>query len=1265
MSVGHSRPAPAGLTVQGLRCEYLVDPLGIDVLQPRLSWVLQSALRGQRQSAYQILVASSAQRLSRNKGDLWDSGKVLSDRSIQVPYGGKPMQSGLTCYWKVRAWDKDGRPGRYSAPATWEMGLLHKTDWQGRWIGYAAPPSEAAVALKSSASPAPLLRRSFDVRGKVRQARAYVCGLGYFELHLNGRKVGDHQLDPGYTRYDRRDLYVTFDVTPYLKAGRNAVGAMLGTGWYDNSMLAAWDFEKAPWRARPKLLLNLRLDYEDGRTTIISSDGGWKASTGPILYDNIYGGETYDARLEKVGWDTAGYNDADWQPVQTMGAPGGALTAQEMPPIRVMQVLKPVKLTEPKPGVYIFDMGQNFAGVPELSVQGPAGARVQMVCAEKLHADGTLDAGNIDAFVKRRDPAQVFQTDTYILKGNGREVWRPRFSYNGFQYVEVTGFPGQPTLDSVRGLVQHSAFRPAGHFECSNPLLNAIQRNTLWSYISNFQGIPTDCPHREKNGWTGDAQLAAEQGMMNFDPAANYVKWLNDLKDEQQPGGALPGIVPTGGWGYAWGNGPAWDSAYPLIAWDLYQYYDDVHILQTHYEHLRRYVDYLTTRAKDGIVSIGLGDWVAPGPTAPVAVTDTAYYYQDALVVSRAAALLGKADDAHKYAALAESIKQAFNAKFLDPATGRYADGSQTAQSCALYQGLVPPEHRAATLQRLLDAIEGHQGHIFTGILGAKYVMNSLLQNGRADVAYTIATQKTAPGWGNWIERGATTLWEDWGGGSSRNHIMFGDISAWFYKALAGINGDPAAPGFKHFFIKPQLVGDLTAARGEYDSIHGKIVSDWRLEKGVFHLTVTVPVNTTATVYLPGANSAQVTESGRPATPGEGVRFIGVEDGRSAFAVGSGTYAFAVPYAGAAVGGATITGANGRSPVTTQNNPAALPVQDRPIADRLGVAHVDGKYHFTDRDFLNEGANRILELGSRVIKVWFVANEQGKYPFNSQWPKVNSLVELAQTPYFRSLFGKPFTTFILETYAFGRDDHYWTKSISDADATDEARQFEELTRYLLTTYAGTGKTFVLQNWEGDWAARGHYNRDVVPAPIALAGMIRWLNARQDGVDHARRALHANGVHVYHAAEVNLVAPAMEGKTSVTNDVFPHTHCDLYSYSAYDTSIEGTHFRAALDYIASKAPPSAAFGAKNVMVGEFGIPENDFGTDKSVASVRRTIQEALDWGCPYLAYWQIYDNECKAGKSDEKGDCRGFWLIKPSGQKSALWDVLHGFLAGGH
>lgn len=877
----------AGLRVGQLRCEYLENPLGIDVTQPRLNWILDSGERGQKQTAYQILVASSADELKNDKGDLWDSGKISSDQTTFVAYDGKPLTSRESCFWKVRSWDEAGKPSPWSKTASWEMGLLATNDWQAQWITRTTNIDEL---------PAPFFRRELVLDGKVKKARVYICGLGYYELHINGRKVGDHLLDPAYTRYDKRDLYVTYDVTPFLKFGANAVGVILGNGWFNVQTKAVWNFHEAPWREAPRLVLSLVIEYADGRTVVVGSDGTWKTSTGPIVFDSIYGGENYDARLEKPGWDRPGFDDSAWQPALVVDAPKGKLAAQMMPPIEADQILKPIKLTEPKPGVFIFDMGQNFAGITVLKLRGPAGTEVTLCHGERLFPDGTLDTRDIEQHVKRMGKDQQFQTSTYVLKGGGTETWRPRFTYYGFQYVEVTGFPGRPTLDSLRGIFTHSAVPVDGSFECSNPLVNKIWRAARWSYLSNLQGIPTDCPQREKNGWTGDAQLAAEQGIYNFMPAGVYTKWINDLGDEQRPGGQLPGIVPTSGWGYAWGNGPAWDSAFELIPFYLYEYYGDSQPLRDHYDGLKHYVDYLSKRASNNIVNIGLNDWAPFKTQTPADITDTAYYYRDAQIVALTASLLGQTVNAAEYNRLAAQIKNSFNGKFFDADTGTYGNGSQTSLSCALYQRLVEPEHQARVVQNLVTKVADRNGHIDTGILGAKYILNALTEHGRTDVAYRMASQKDMPSWGWWIEQGATTLWEDWDGSESRNHIMYGEISAWFYKALAGINADPAAPGFKHFIIRPQPVGDLTFARAEYDSIHGRIVSAWKIKNGVFNLDVVIPPNTTATIFLPNAKLANVRVDGSPAIKADGVISFAQEAKITTLEVGSGEYNFTTPY---------------------------------------------------------------------------------------------------------------------------------------------------------------------------------------------------------------------------------------------------------------------------------------------------------------------------------------------------------------------------------
>jgi len=878
-------PAASAADATELRCEYRDNPLGIDAEKPRLSWVIEergprSEVRGQKQSAYQVLVASTPELLAKDQGDLWDSKKVVSEQSIQVEYAGNPLESRQACHWKVRIWDKDDKASAWSAPAGWSMGLLKPDDWQAKWIG---APTDAPI------EPAPLLRKTFSLDKKIERATAYISGLGYYELTLNGQKVGDHVLDPKFTRYDRRVLYVTYDLTRQLKNGNNAMGVMLGNGWYNYHVKNPWSFDTAPWRAKPKMLLQLEIAFADGTTQTIISDESWKYSTGPIQFDGMLSGEVYDARLEKEGWNTAGYDDSKWGAAKVVDAPKGKLSAQMVQPIRVTEVLKPVKVSQPKPGVYLYDMGQNIAGTARLAVTGPAGTEVKIQYAELLHDDGTLNPDRIKVFCQSAE----FQTERYVLKGKGTEIWQSRFMYHGFQYVQVTGFPGEPKLANLEALVMHTDLENAGTFECSNELLNKIQHCTRWSYLNNFHGHPTDCPNREKIGWTGDAHVAAETGLYNFDASAAYTQWMLDFKDEQRDSGELPGIVPTGGWGYQWGGGPGWTSAYVLIPWYMYQYRGDIRILAEHYENLKRYVDYLTSMAKNGIVGIDPGDWSVAKTETPVEVTSTGYYYCDAVIVSKMAGILGRQDDATKYTQLAASIRKAFNRDFLNGQTKQYANGSQTALSCALYQGLVEPADVDAVLGNLIANVEMQGNHLDCGILGTKYLLHVLANNGRADVAFKVTAQTTQPSWGYWIKQGATTLWEKWDDSDgSHNHVMFGDVSAWFFKSLAGIRPDESGPGFKKIIIKPAIVGDLTWVKCGYDSIHGKIVSNWQRDGDKLTMDVTIPANTTATVYVPAKEAAEVTESGKPAGQAESVEFLRTEKYAAVYAVGSGTYRF-------------------------------------------------------------------------------------------------------------------------------------------------------------------------------------------------------------------------------------------------------------------------------------------------------------------------------------------------------------------------------------
>ncbi len=900
-------------------CEYLRNPLGIDVMQPRLSWSFAHNDRGSAQSAYQVLVASSEELLKADTGDLWDSGKIESNQSVFVEYAGKPLESEMRCYWKVRVWDQDGKCSDWSENAFWTMGLLAESDWKGKWIAYRAKlnpdetyPLDMRGRTAESPSritqriPSPLLRKEFMANKPIKRATAYICGLGFHELRLNGQKVGEAVLNPAYTRYDKRALYVVHDVTKMLREGANAIGVMLGNGWYNCHTRDSWDFDHAQWRNPPKMLFQMKVEYADGTSELIVSDESWMTATGPIVFDSIRNGEEYDARLERFGWDMPGYDTSQslepvegrsdvggWKPVEIVDGPGGKLVSQKIPPARVIETAKPVSMTEPKPGVFVFDMGRNISGWCKLTVSGPAGATVTIRYDERLHEDGTLNQQNAGHMF-----SGDFQRNKYTLKGTGVETWEPRFVYNGFQYAQVEGFPGRPTVDSLQLRIVHADFDSAGSFECSNGLINQLQTLTRRSYVSNFVHYPTDCPHREKNGWTGDAQLAAETGLFNFDTAASYTRWLDDFDDCQREDGNLPGIVPTGTWGYEWGNGPAWDSAYFLIPWYVYLYRGDDRLLKAHYDGWKRYLDFVAEKSPDHIADFGLGDWCPPeggpgGHKTPAALTSTAYYYVDVKITAEVAGMLGKHAEQRKYKALAEKIREAFMKRFYRPETGTFEGDEQCGMACAIYQGLLSQEEKGKVLNALVkDIEEKRDGHLWAGILGAKYVLNALTDERRADVAYRMVTQKTWPSWGYWIEQGATSLWEDWHGGASRNHIMFGDISAWFYKTLAGINPHPQAPGFKRSVIRPRVVGDLTWVKAEHRTMYGMLRSSWKRDGSRLIMHVEVPCNTRADVWVPAADADAVTEGGVPASKAECVHFLRMDSGCAVFEVPAGTYEF-------------------------------------------------------------------------------------------------------------------------------------------------------------------------------------------------------------------------------------------------------------------------------------------------------------------------------------------------------------------------------------
>lgn len=895
-----------------LRCEFSDNPLGIDHNRPRLSWVLKSEGRGQYQTAYQILVADTEEDLNADRGDMWDSGKVASKQMVHIVYAGKPLVTGQRVYWKVRAWNKDDKPSPYSDVTWWEMGLTEPGDWKGQWIcRNESLPERLEDFYKEN--PAPLFRKEFTVSSPIKSARAYVSGLGFNELRLNGKKAGDRVLDPAWTTYSKRVLYSTYDVADMLKQGANAVGIMVGNGWYNPlpmKMWGAYNLREFLTVGRPRAILQLNIEYVDGTRQSVVTDTSWKVGNGPILKNSVYLGELYDGRLEQEGWDTAGFDDGKWSPAVVATEPIGAMKSQVQPPVKMMPTIKPVKISEPRPGMYIFDLGRNFAGWARLKVKGPAGTKVTLRYGELLYPDGMLNvmtsvAGQIKSAGTGGPgaPEVAWQSDTYICKGDGDEVYMPRFTFHGFRYVEVTGYPGKPGPEAIEGVPLSAAVQPVGTFSCSNTMFNRIQEMVQRTLLSNLFGVQSDCPHREKFGYGGDIMVSSEMAMFNFDMAGFYIKTIHDYEDTVHTNGGMTETAPfvgidAGGEGFGDGIGPiGWGTVHPFLQWQLYQYYGDLRLMQKQYPLTKRWIQFLESRAKDHIMDNGISDHESLVPK-PRVLTGTAFYYYNVLLLSWIAKATGQEADAEHYANLAQTIKTAFNHKFLKSGTGRFDIATQAAQSFALYLDLVPPSERAKAFEVLIDDImTAHKGHLTTGIFGTKYMLNTLTDLGRVDVAYTIVNQKDFPGWGHMLESGATTLWEHWEFSDntySHNHPMFGSVSEWFFKAIAGINPLPEAVGFDKVMIRPHVVGDLTWAKGDYNSVRGHVVCNWRVEGESLLVDVAIPAGVTAAVHLPAKDPKTVTEGGQPIGKAEGVEVVSEAEGLVICKVGSGEYKFAI-----------------------------------------------------------------------------------------------------------------------------------------------------------------------------------------------------------------------------------------------------------------------------------------------------------------------------------------------------------------------------------
>ena len=1079
--------AAASLRPAQLRCEHLEDPVGIDAAEPRLSWLVEAVapgVRGARQTAYQVQVASTAARLAGGQADRWDSGRVASDQSVLVRYAGPRLESGQECCWRVRVWDERGEASDWSSPARWTMGLLRAEDWRGAWIGKdetagstavagtswiwypegdpanAAPPEERlfrqrfeiaedttvrsarlliaadnefvayvngrlagqggnfkvaaeldvagllapgpnvlAVKVRNVGTapnpagllarlevvaatgeraelvtdetwrttrvagagwerpdynhggwqrarvlgpagmapwgeisgpedrrlPARYLRKEFRVDKKVRRATAYVSGLGWSELYLNGGKVGDQVLSPGLTDYAKRVLYVTHDVTDALRRGDNCMGVILGNGRFFAPRLTV------PTATRtfgyPKLRCQLHLQYVDGTEEVVVSDGTWKLTAqGPITANNEYDGEEYDARREFGAWAEPGFDDNEWETAQTVAAPGGRLVAEMMPPRRVLETRKPLAQHERSPGVWIFDFGQNLAGWCRLSAQGKAGTVVVLRHAETLRPDGTLDFESLRS---------AKATDIYTLRGRGRESYEPRFTCHGFRYVELRGYPGAPGPDALEACVVGDALTVAGEWSSSNPLLNRIHQNVVWSVRGNYRSIPTDCPQRdERQGWLGERAEASRGESFLFHNAALYSKWVRDMADAQLDTGSLPDVCPP--YWPVYTDNVTWPATFVLLPGHLWTQFGDADVVRDHYAAMQRWVEHMTGFLRDDLMPRDTyGDWAVPpeGPglthaqdpgrmTHPV-LLGTATFARCLTRLADYADMLGQPDDAGAYRERAGRLKAALNARFLDAARGAYENGSQTASVLPLAYDLVPEEARCGVAAHLVRQImDGADGHLGTGVVGGQWLLRTLTAQGRADLAYRIASNRTYPSWGYMVEQGATTLWELWNGDTaspavgSGNHVMLvGDLVLWMYEDLAGIRADPARPGFQRVVMKPHPVGDLTHVQATHRSPYGWIRSTWRAEwptggapglraggaanagaAGPLRFTwdIEIPPNTTATLHVPVVGQQTVTESGRPAAEAVGLRLQARQPDRVVFEAVSGRYTFDV-----------------------------------------------------------------------------------------------------------------------------------------------------------------------------------------------------------------------------------------------------------------------------------------------------------------------------------------------------------------------------------
>lgn len=886
----NSRPF---VEVNRLRTEYQVNPVGIDVLQPRFSWQIKANVRDISQIAYEVRVALTFDKVKNGDPLFWTSKKVTSDESNQVVYEGPALEPGKRYYWTVRVWDNQNHITDWSPISYLEMGLLKPTDWKASWI------EPNSIADAKAELPCPLIRKTFKLKKEVKSARLYITAHGLYQLEVNGEKPNDWLFTPGWTSYNKHLQYQTYDLTKLLKKGDNAIGVILGNGWYRGDL--AWSKARNLYGTQTGVLAQLAVEYTDGSKALIVSDKTWKFNNSPILMSEIYHGETYDARLEIPGWSSPSFVDKRWKPVVVKEFSKENLAAQSGPPVRRMAELAPLNIFTAPNGDTLVDMGQNMVGWVRLKVSGTAGRKVTLRHAEVLDMAGNIYYTNLRA---------AKQTIEYILRGNGREVYEPHFTFQGFRYVKVSGFVKMPEKEDITGIVIYSDMNPAGEFACSDPMINQLQHNIQWGQMGNFLDVPTDCPQRdERLGWTGDAQVFSPTACFNRDAATFYTKWLKDLAFDQFPDGSVPYVIPDI---LKAGGSTGWADAAVIVPWTMYRQYNDKRILERQYESMKAWINYMKTRSGSTFLWTNgehFGDWLAfasdrsdyPGATTDKDLIATAYFAWSTKLVSRIAGILNKRDDETIYQELYNNIRGAFQKEFVTP-NGRLSSNTQTAYVIALTFGLVPDWQRDSAAARLARDVRSF-GHITSGFIGSSLVNPVLSEFGYDDLAYMLLMRKEYPGYLYPITKGATTIWERWDGikpdGSfqdadmnSFNHYAYGAIGNWMYNTVAGLQMDPEFTAYKKIRIKPVIGGNLTYARAEHETMYGKVSSEWKLENNKLTLNVVIPTNTTAEIYVKTDYPGKVTESGKPISASPEIRYVTIDKGFAVYLVGSGTYSF-------------------------------------------------------------------------------------------------------------------------------------------------------------------------------------------------------------------------------------------------------------------------------------------------------------------------------------------------------------------------------------